>query len=148
MSCGFPIEPADTGTAAVITTRSTFEIEDPSLGPGRVDFRGPGEGFGHEGTPKPKIQWGPSQKKKPYMWYAAVAHGNTKDCADTDVQTLKRLRTTAPPIKANSPHSTRPTWTQNRKLKYVFLVFSVFGRFSAKVGPRNLPNGPGLKNTT
>jgi hypothetical protein len=41
--------------AAVITTRSTFKIEDPSLGPGRVDFRAPDEGFGLEGTPKPKI---------------------------------------------------------------------------------------------
>ncbi len=41
-------------TAAVTTTRSTFKIEDPSRGPGRVNFRGPDEGFGLEGTPKPK----------------------------------------------------------------------------------------------
>ncbi len=40
------------------------------------------------------------------------------------------------------------TWTQNRKLKYIFWFFSVFGRFSAKVGPKNLPNAPGLKNAT
>ncbi len=57
------------------------------------------------------------------------------------------------------------TWIQNRKLKtkanknkqeiyiyiymyiyiYDFEVFSVFGRFSAKVGPRRVPNGPGLE---
>ncbi len=43
------------GTAAGITPRSTFKIEDPSLGPGRVDFRDPDEGFGLEGAPKPKI---------------------------------------------------------------------------------------------
>ncbi len=33
------------GTAAVTTTRSTFKIEDPSLGPGRIVFRAPDEGF-------------------------------------------------------------------------------------------------------
>ncbi len=43
-------------TAADTTTRSTFEIEDPSLGSGRVDFNAPDEGFGLEWTPKPKIQ--------------------------------------------------------------------------------------------
>ncbi len=48
-------------TTAVTTTRSTFKIEDPSLGPGRVDFTGPDEGFGPEGTPKPKIR----RDKKP-----------------------------------------------------------------------------------
>ncbi len=40
-------------TAAVTTTRSTFKIEDPSPGLGRVDFGAPDEGFGFEGTPKP-----------------------------------------------------------------------------------------------
>ncbi len=33
-------------TAADMTTRSTFKIEDPSRGPGRVDFTAPDEGFG------------------------------------------------------------------------------------------------------
>ena len=42
----------------------------------------------------------------------------------------------------------KPIWTQNRKLKYVFVFRSVFGRFLAKVGPRKVPNGPGLKNAT
>jgi hypothetical protein len=50
-------------TAADTTTRSTFKIEDPSLGPGRVHFRGPDEGFGLEGTPKPQIQRDPSPPK-------------------------------------------------------------------------------------
>ncbi len=51
-------------TAADTTTRSTFKIEDPSLGPGRVDFRGPEEGFDLEGTPKPKIQRDPLPQKR------------------------------------------------------------------------------------
>ncbi len=38
-------------TAAVIITRSALKIEDPSLGPGRVDFRAPEKGFGLEGGP-------------------------------------------------------------------------------------------------
>ena len=64
-------------TAADTTTRSTFKIEDPSLGPGRVDFKAPDEGFGLEGTPKPKIQRDPSPpKRKPYMWAAAVPEGS------------------------------------------------------------------------
>jgi hypothetical protein len=50
-------------TAADMTTRCAFKIEDPSRGPGRVDFRGPDEGFGVEGTPKPKIQRDPPFKK-------------------------------------------------------------------------------------
>ncbi len=50
-------------TAAVITTRSTFKIEDPSLGPKRVDLRAPDKGFGLEGTPKPKIQRDPAPQK-------------------------------------------------------------------------------------
>ena len=50
-------------TAADMTTRSTFKIEDPSLGPGRVHFTAPDEGFGLEGTPKPKIQRDPSTQK-------------------------------------------------------------------------------------
>ncbi len=54
----------ETDTAADTTTRSTFKIDDPSLGPGRVDLRGPDEGFGLEGTPKPKIQRDPSPKKE------------------------------------------------------------------------------------
>ncbi len=58
-----------------MTTRCAFKIEDPSRGPGRADFTAPDEGFGLEGTPKPKIQRDLStQKKKPYMWYAAVFH--------------------------------------------------------------------------
>ncbi len=40
------------------------------------------------------------------------------------------------------------TWTQNRELKYVFKFVSVLGRFSAQVGPRNVPNSHGLKNAT
>ncbi len=47
-----------------MTTRCAFKIEDPSLGPGRVDFRAPDEGFGLEGTPEPKIQRDPSPKKE------------------------------------------------------------------------------------
>ncbi len=35
-----------------------------------------------------------------------------------------------------------------RKLKYKCYLFLMFGRFSANVGPRNVPNGPGLKNAT
>ena len=50
-------------TAADITTRSIFKIEDPSRGPGRVDFRGPDEGFGLEGTPKLKIHKDHSPQK-------------------------------------------------------------------------------------
>ncbi len=46
-----------------MTTRCAFKIEDPSRGPGRVDFRAPDEGFGLEGTPKPKIQRDPSPQK-------------------------------------------------------------------------------------
>ncbi len=34
------------------------------MGPERVDFRAPDEEFGLEGTPKPKIQRGPSPKKE------------------------------------------------------------------------------------
>jgi hypothetical protein len=60
-------------TAADMTTRCAFKIEDPSRGPGRVNFRALDEGFGLEGTPKPKIQRDPSpNKNKPYMWSAAV----------------------------------------------------------------------------
>ncbi len=56
-----------------MTTRCAFQIEDPSRGPGRVDFRAPDEGFGFEGTPKPKIQRDTSpQKGNLIMWYAAV----------------------------------------------------------------------------
>ena len=59
--------------AGKMTTRSTFKISDPSLGPRRVDFKAPDEGFGLEETPKPKIQGDPSPpKRKPYMWVAAV----------------------------------------------------------------------------
>ncbi len=54
---------AHTGTAVVTTTRSTFKIEAPSWGPGRVNFRAPDEGFGLERTPKPEIQRGPSPQK-------------------------------------------------------------------------------------
>ncbi len=32
--------------------------------------------------------------------------------------------------------------------EYIFYVFSVFCRFSDKVGPRNVPNGSGLKHAT
>ena len=56
-----------------MTTRCAFKIEDPSRGPGRVDFTAPDEGFGFEGTPKPKIPRDPyPTKKKPYMLAAAV----------------------------------------------------------------------------
>ncbi len=51
------------GTAADMTTRCAFKIEDPSRCPGRVDFRTPDEGFGLEGTPKPQIQRDPSPPK-------------------------------------------------------------------------------------
>ncbi len=46
-----------------MTTRCAFKIEDPSRGPGRVDFTAPGEGFGLQGTPKPKIRRDSSPKK-------------------------------------------------------------------------------------
>ena len=60
-------------TAAATTTRSTFQIDDPSRCPGGSVLGPPDEGFGLEGTPKPKIQRDPSPpKRKPYMWYAAV----------------------------------------------------------------------------
>ncbi len=56
-----------------MTTRCAFKIEDPSQGSGRVDFGVPDEGFGLEGTPKPKIQRDPSPpKKKSYLCAAAV----------------------------------------------------------------------------
>jgi hypothetical protein len=45
--------------AAVTTTRSTFQIEDPSLGPGRVDFTAADEGFRLKGAPEPKIRRDP-----------------------------------------------------------------------------------------
>ncbi len=52
-----------TTTAADMTTRCAFKIEDPFRGPGRVHFGAPDEEFGLEGTPKPKIQGGlPPQK--------------------------------------------------------------------------------------
>jgi hypothetical protein len=53
--------PRDLYTTAVTTTRSTLKIEDPSLGPGRVDFRAPGGGFRLQGAPEPKIRRGPFQ---------------------------------------------------------------------------------------
>jgi hypothetical protein len=37
-----------------MTTRSTFKIEDPARGIGRVDFKGPDEGLCLEGTPPTK----------------------------------------------------------------------------------------------
>ena len=46
-----------------MTTRCAFKIEDNFLGPGRVDLRGPDNGFGFEGTPKPRIQRDPSPPK-------------------------------------------------------------------------------------
>ncbi len=64
-------------TTAVTTTRSTFKIEDPSLGPGTVDFvrnvlfcfvriqegrfKAPDGGFRLKGAPEPKIRRDPSQ---------------------------------------------------------------------------------------
>ncbi len=51
-------------TAADMTTGCAFKIEDPSRGFGRADFTAPNEGFGLEGTPKPKIQRDPSPKKR------------------------------------------------------------------------------------
>jgi hypothetical protein len=50
--------------AVATTTRRPIKIEDPSRGPGRVDFRGTDKGFGLEGTPKPKIQRGPPPNKE------------------------------------------------------------------------------------
>ena len=47
-----------TTTTADTTTRSTF-----NMGPGRVDFKAPDEGFGLEWTPKPKIQRDPSPQQ-------------------------------------------------------------------------------------
>ncbi len=46
-----------------MTTRCAFKIEDPSRGPGRVEFTAPDEEFGLKGTPKPKIQRDPSPQK-------------------------------------------------------------------------------------
>ncbi len=40
---------AELRTAADMTTRCAFKIEDPSGGPGRVDFTAPDEGLGLEG---------------------------------------------------------------------------------------------------
>ncbi len=50
-------------TAADMTARCAFKIEDPSQGPGRVHFTAPDEGFGFEGTPRPKIQRDPYPQK-------------------------------------------------------------------------------------
>ncbi len=63
-----------THTAADMTTRCAFKIKDPSRGPGKIDFTAPEQGFGLEGTPKPKIQrdtYPPT--RKPHMKAAAVA---------------------------------------------------------------------------
>ncbi len=46
-----------------MTTSCEFKIEGPSQGPGRIDFTVPDEGFGLDGTPKPKIQRDPSPQK-------------------------------------------------------------------------------------
>ena len=50
--------------------RCALKIEDRSRGPGRIDFRAPDEGFGLEGTPKPKIRRDAAspQKGKPYYY--------------------------------------------------------------------------------
>ncbi len=48
-------------TGAATTTRCTFEFEDPSPGPGRVEFRTPDGGFRLKGAPEPKIRRDPSQ---------------------------------------------------------------------------------------
>jgi hypothetical protein len=57
-------------TAAVTTTRSTFKLDDPSRGPGRVDVRGPGL----RGDPEPKIPRDPSpQKETIYVGRRCVA---------------------------------------------------------------------------
>ncbi len=72
------IRDATCPTPAVTTTRSTFEIEDPSLGPGRVDFRSPDEGFGLERTPKPKIQRDPSSQKEIIMCVGRRCNLNSK----------------------------------------------------------------------
>ncbi len=55
-------------TAADTTTRSSFKIENPSRGPGRVDFTAPDAGFGLEGTPKPKIQRDLSPQKQEILY--------------------------------------------------------------------------------
>ncbi len=37
---------------------------------------------------------------------------------------------------------------QETQIDFLFVFGWVFDRFSAVAGPRNVPNGPGLKNTT
>ncbi len=50
-------------TAADMTTRCAFKIEDPSRGPRRVDFTAQDEGFCLEAVPEPKIRRDPSPPK-------------------------------------------------------------------------------------
>ena len=67
------------GTAAITTTRSTFEIEDPSRGPGRVDFRSPDEGFGLEGTPQNLRSRGTRPPKKRNLIYGPPLYRRLPD---------------------------------------------------------------------
>ncbi len=47
-------------TAVATTTRCTSKIEDPSLGPGRIDFGAPDGEFRLKGAPEPEIRMDPS----------------------------------------------------------------------------------------
>ncbi len=83
-----------------MTTRCAFKIEDPSRGLGRVDFTAPDEGFGLDGTPKLKIQRDPSpQKRKPYMWAAAVGPMGQ----ETQPETQGKRSKTAKPTETEGP---------------------------------------------
>ncbi len=62
-----PGDPPPAYTAADMTTRCAFKIEDPSRGPGRIDFTAPDGGVGLEGTPKPKIQRDPYPQNQKHV---------------------------------------------------------------------------------
>ncbi len=67
-----PVVTNECGTD-VCEVRLANKIADPSLGPGRINFRGPDEEFGFEGVPKPKFERGStSPKRKPSMWAVVV----------------------------------------------------------------------------
>ncbi len=76
-------------TAADMTTRCASKIEDTSRGPGRVHFEAPDEGFGFEGTPKPKIQKDPPPQKGTLYVVRRCISG-------TDRDTLKVAKTATP----------------------------------------------------
>ncbi len=59
------------------------------------------------------------------------------------------IRCTGGPIWRPSKTHLLPNVTyldSEPEAQHIFYVF--FGRFSAQVGPGNVPNGPGLKNAT